>query len=72
MVPGLVQGVSERWHILAQAKISEFTIQVPGSLPGSGWFRLIYTDIMSELFNSGVKLIFCVAVVKLYFQLLSN
>ena len=36
------------WH---KQKYPEFTIQVPGSWPGSGWLRLILMDIMLELFN---------------------
>ena len=39
----------------------EFVIRVPGSWPGSGWFRLISMGIMLHLFNIGVWLIFCVA-----------
>ena len=62
----MVQRGGTFWH---KQTYPEFTIQVPGSLPGSGWFRVIDMDIMFELFNIGVWLIFDVAALKFFFSI---
>ena len=51
LVPSLVQGASTFWHFCGTIY---FPLKVPGSWPGSGWFRVSFTGEILYIVNISV------------------